>query len=292
MCSPQAHARMTGPLLWFPGGVGALLFVLEPGSARRMGPRARFDVPEGRRRPPRCISDLTLGPEFCQNRDRSSYALVLGAVALFRLPLREDGLRLADTADVVYEEPPLVFGRHLNGNFAVGVTVSKEAGANAVTVCDEIKERIERMKNDPELQGVNLLIWFNQGDEIRKTLRDLTFTGLFGAILAAAVLYGFLRRFSMTMVSVLCIPCSLIVACGISWVQGKSLNTLTLLRLIVGIGMLVDNAVVVMENIFRHRRNCSIWCGRLPDCGGRVRYRILSTRRANVVPSGQSMRTR
>lgn len=170
------------------------------------------------------------------------------------LQLREDGLRLRDVADVVYEEPPLTYGRHLDGNFAVGVTVSKESGANALTVCDEVRARIEAMKDDPELEGVSFLIWFNQGDEIRKTLKDLSFTGLFGALLAAAVLFVFLRRIGMTVVSVLCIPFSLIVACGVIWAQGRSLNTLTLLGLIVGIGMLVDNAVVVMENIFRHQQ--------------------------------------
>jgi HAE1 family hydrophobic/amphiphilic exporter-1 len=58
----------------------------------------------------------------------------------------------------------------------------------------------------------------------------------------------------MTAVSVMCIPFSLIVACGVMWAQGKTLNTLSLLGLIVGIGMLVDNAVVVMENIFRFQQ--------------------------------------
>jgi HAE1 family hydrophobic/amphiphilic exporter-1 len=169
------------------------------------------------------------------------------------LPLRADGLRLADVADVVYQEPPLEYGRHLDGHFAIGVTVSQESKANTVQVCDELEAAIAEMNNDPELEGVNFLIWFSQGQETRQTLRDLTFTGIFGSLLASVVLFGFLRRFSTTLVAVSCIPFSLIVTCGIVWAQGRSLNTLTLLGLIVGIGMLVDNAVVVMENIFRHR---------------------------------------
>ncbi|MBK7703098.1 MAG: efflux RND transporter permease subunit [bacterium] len=169
------------------------------------------------------------------------------------LPLRADGLRLSDVADVVYQEPPLEYGRHLDGDFAVGVSVSQESRANTVEVCDALAAAIARMGDDPELQDVNFLVWFSQGAEIRKTLGDLTFTGVFGAVLAAAVLFLFLRRVSTTVVAVLCIPFSLIVTCGIIWAQGKSLNTLTLLGLIVGVGMLVDNAVVVMENIFRHR---------------------------------------
>ena len=169
------------------------------------------------------------------------------------LPLRADGLRVSDVADVIYREPPLEYGRHLDGDFAVGVTVSQESKANAVEVCDAIEAEVARMNDDPELEGVNFLIWFSQGREIRKTLRDLTFTGIFGTILASLVLLAFLRRLSTTLVAVICIPFSLIVTCGIVWSQGKTLNTLTLLGLIVGIGMLVDNAVVVMENIFRHR---------------------------------------
>lgn len=169
------------------------------------------------------------------------------------LVIRSDGLQLKDVADVLYEEPPLEYGRHLDGNFAIGITVSQEAKANTVEVCEEIDRRIAEMGKDPDLDGINFLVWFSQGKEIKSTLRDLMFTGIFGALLAAIVLYGFLRRISTTMVSVLCIPFSLIVTCGFVWAQGKTMNTLTLLGLIVGIGMLVDNAVVVMENIFRHR---------------------------------------
>ncbi|MCA9727720.1 MAG: efflux RND transporter permease subunit [Candidatus Eisenbacteria bacterium] len=169
------------------------------------------------------------------------------------LVLREDGLRLSDVADVVYEEPALEYGRHLDGQFAIGITVNSESNANTVTVCDEVKARVEAMGSDPELDGVNFLIWFNQGKEIKNTLKDLLFTGIFGAILASLVLYLFLRRFSATAIAVSCIPFSLIVACGWIWAQGKTMNTITLLGLIVGIGMLVDNAVVVMENIFRHQ---------------------------------------
>ncbi|MFH1845332.1 MAG: efflux RND transporter permease subunit, partial [bacterium] len=169
------------------------------------------------------------------------------------LVLRADGLRLRDVADVIYEEPPLEYGRHLDGDFAIGITVTQESKANTVEVCDAINERIARMGEDPELEGVNFLVWFSQGQEIKQTLSDLTFTGVFGAILASVVLFLFLRRVSTTFVAVLCIPFSLIVTCGLVWAQGKTLNTLTLLGLIVGIGMLVDNAVVVMENIFRYR---------------------------------------
>lgn len=173
--------------------------------------------------------------------------------AIENFPINETGLRLRDIADVRYEEPPLIYGRHLDGDFAIGVTIAQESKANTVEVCDAVQARIAEMNQDPELEGVNFLTWFSQGDEIKKTLRDLMFTGVFGAILAALVLFSFLRRVSTTLVSVACIPFSLVVACGFVWARGGSMNTLVLLGLIVAIGMLVDNAVVVMENIFRHQ---------------------------------------
>ncbi len=169
------------------------------------------------------------------------------------LPIRADGLRLSDIADVQYEDPPLEYGRHLDGKFAIGITVSQEAKANTVEVCEEIEKRIQAMGVDPDLEGINFLVWFSQGKEIKKMLRDLTFAGIFGGLLASIVLFVFLRRLGTTIVAVMCIPFSLIVTCGLIWAQGKTLNTLSLLGLMVGIGMLVDNAVVVMENIFRRR---------------------------------------
>lgn len=168
------------------------------------------------------------------------------------LPLRSDDLRLKDIADVEYEEPPLEYGRHLDGDFAIGISISQESKANTVEVGQRLDEQIAKMAVDPELESVNFLIWFSQADEIRSTLTDLATTGIFGALLATVVLFAFLRRLSSTIVSVLCVPFSLLVTCGLVWVQGKTLNTITLLGLIVGVGMLVDNAVVVIENIFRH----------------------------------------
>ena len=169
------------------------------------------------------------------------------------LPLRSDGLKLRDVADIVYAQPDLDFGRHLEMKPAIGITVSAESSANVVEVCDRLEERIAELESDPHLEGIDFLTWMNQGREIKNTLRELAFSGIFGAILASVVLFLFLRRVSTTVVSVLCIPFSLIVTCGIIWARGSTLNTLSLLGLIVGIGMLVDNAVVVIENIFRHQ---------------------------------------
>jgi len=171
-----------------------------------------------------------------------------------RLKIRGSTLRIADVANITFTEPPLEYGRHLDGNFAIGLNVAKESTANTIDITEAVHKRIAEMQDDPELDGINFLVWQDQGKEIKNTLGDLQQTGMFGAIFASLVLFVFLRRISTTLVAVACIPFSLIVTCGIIWLQGKSLNTISLLGLIVGLGMLVDNAVVVMENIDRYQK--------------------------------------
>ena len=163
-------------------------------------------------------------------------------------------IKVSDVANITFVEPPLEYGRHLDGNFAIGLNVAKESTANTIEITEAVHKRIAMMQDDPELDGINFLVWQDQGKEIKNTLNDLKQTGLFGAIFASLVLFVFLRKVSTTLVAVACIPFSLIVTTGIIWLQGKSLNTISLLGLIVGLGMLVDNAVVVMENIDRYQK--------------------------------------
>lgn len=173
------------------------------------------------------------------------------------LALRDDGLRLRDIAEVTYQEREHREARHLNGKAAIGISISAEPKANVPDVCDAVQARILELTRAPELQDLlekdGFMIWMNRGAEIKRTLKDLLMSGIYGALLASIVLYMFLRRFSTTLISVLCIPFSLIVTCGFMWSQDSTLNTLSLLGLIVGIGLLVDNAVVVIESISRYQ---------------------------------------
>ncbi|PCI64042.1 MAG: hypothetical protein COB38_13070 [Gammaproteobacteria bacterium] len=171
-----------------------------------------------------------------------------------RLTIDGTTIKIGDVANITYTEPPLEYGRHLDGHFAIGLNVAKESTANTIEITEAVHKRIAQMQDDPELDGINFLVWQDQGKEIKNTLDDLKQTGLFGAIFASLVLFIFLRKVSTTLVAVACIPFSLIVTTGIIWLQGKSLNTISLLGLIVGLGMLVDNAVVVMENIDRYQK--------------------------------------
>lgn len=161
------------------------------------------------------------------------------------------GVRVDDVADVTLKEPRLDYGRHLDGDFAVAIEVYQEPTANTVEVVDAVMAKIEEIREDPELRGISLLVWGNAGEQIRSSLSSLRNAGVIGAFFAVIVLYGFLRKFRTTMIVMVAIPFSLVVACAGLYFLGYELNILTMMGLMLGVGMLVDNAVVVIENIYR-----------------------------------------
>ncbi|MBU8870111.1 MAG: efflux RND transporter permease subunit [Gemmatimonadales bacterium] len=175
-----------------------------------------------------------------------------GVEDLKDLPIDSRGLRLSDVAEVVYGAPSLSYGRVLNREPAIAFWIQKASGYNTVEVCRAIERELEEINRDPTLAGINSFTFFNQADQITDSLRSLLQGGLIGSLLAIAILYIFLRRFSMTLVVSIAIPLSILGTCIFMYLTGRSLNVLTMMGLMLGVGMLVDNAVVVLESI--HRR--------------------------------------
>ncbi|HVR43912.1 MAG TPA: efflux RND transporter permease subunit [Thermoanaerobaculia bacterium] len=176
--------------------------------------------------------------------------------AIRDMVIDERGLRVSDIAAVTYEEPLLEFGRHLDGRHAVALNVFKESTANTVDVVHAVMKVInDDIANDPLLQGIRLFTWNDQADQIVGGIRGLTQSGLLGGVFAILVLYFFLRRFSSTLIVSLSIPFSIIAACGVMYFLGKTLNVLSMMGLMLGVGMLVDNAIVVLESIDRRQRD-------------------------------------
>jgi HAE1 family hydrophobic/amphiphilic exporter-1 len=167
------------------------------------------------------------------------------------LRLGESGLRVRDVARVELREPLLNYGRHLEREFAIGIDVYKEPTANTVETVDKLMARIDEIREDPALEGITLGVWLNQGEEIRNAIYGLRNAGVFGGLLAVVVLFFFLRRLRTTLVVAVAIPFSLVVTCAVMYLLGADLNVLSMLGLILGVGMMVDNAVVVIENIHR-----------------------------------------
>ena len=173
------------------------------------------------------------------------------------LPVDERGLRLQDIATVIYGAPGLSYGRRLNGEPAIAFWIQKASGYNTVEVCRAIEAELERINLDPSLQGISSFSFFNQADQITNSLRSLFQGGLFGSLLAVIMLFFFLRRLSMTAVVSVAIPLSLMGTAVFLYLSHRSLNILTMMGLMLGVGMLVDNAVVVLESIHRRQRSGS-----------------------------------
>ncbi len=169
------------------------------------------------------------------------------------LMVNEGGLRLSDVADVDLRTPERDYGRHLDGDYAIGVSVSKTTGSNLVEVSDKVIAEIEEIGKLPQMNGINIFPLDNQGDSVRESLADLLNAGLVGGVLAIIVLFLFLRQASTTLIVTASVPFSLLITLGALYFAGLSLNILSMMGLMLAVGMLVDNAVVITESIFRHR---------------------------------------
>ncbi len=170
------------------------------------------------------------------------------------LIINDQNLRLKDIAQITYGQPTLDYGRHLDRRYAIGVDVFKEAGANTVGVTKTILEEIDRVEKLPEMQGIILYEMDNQADGIISSLMELLKSGMLGAMLAVVVLFFFLRQMRATIIVSLAVPFSLFVTLAFMYFLGLSLNIITMMALMLSIGMLVDNAVVVTESIYRFKQ--------------------------------------
>jgi HAE1 family hydrophobic/amphiphilic exporter-1 len=161
-------------------------------------------------------------------------------------------VHLRDIARISYDHPKLTYGRHLDRRYAIGLDVFKESGANTVEVAERVIDEIDEVGTLPEMDGIRIYHMDNQAEGIVSSINELLKAGMFGAFLAITVLYLFLRRFATTIIVTLAVPSSLLVTLGVLFFMDMSLNILSMMGLMLAIGMLVDNAVVITENI--HRR--------------------------------------
>jgi HAE1 family hydrophobic/amphiphilic exporter-1 len=172
---------------------------------------------------------------------------------LQNLPLNDSGLKLSDIATVRYKLQRQDFGRRLDGRAAVGVDVFREQNANLVNVAAAIDAEIEQIKNEPELDGIKFIKVDDGAESVKSSINELIEAGVIGSLLSILVLFYFLRHWPSTLMVSLAIPLCIIITLGIMYFSGMTLNVLSMMGLLLGIGMLVDNAVVVVESIYQYR---------------------------------------
>ena len=137
-----------------------------------------------------------------------------------------------------------------NGERCLGISIYKENKYNTVNAVENLLAKIDEFRKS--LSGYDFHIISNQGEFIGSSINEVKDSALMGIILAVIILYLFLRRINMTLIVSLSIPISIIATFNLMYFNGLSINIMTLGGLALGAGMLVDNAIVVMENIFRN----------------------------------------
>lgn len=138
-----------------------------------------------------------------------------------------------------------------NGKNAIRVSISKEKDRNTIAMARQVRERVEEIRKElPE--GFDLSIVSDEAADLEKLIKNVAQLALVGAAISLIVLLLFVRKWRVAMVVVASIPVSILVTFNAMYAAGLSINLLSLLGLAAGVGMLVDNSIVVVENVFRH----------------------------------------
>jgi len=163
--------------------------------------------------------------------------------------LLRDVARVEDGA-----EDPTMTARY-NGRDTVGMGIRKQTGGNTVAIVDEVRARLAEvaavLPSGIRMHDAAGFIDFSRG--VREAVAETEFALLFGALLAVLTVWVFLRRSRPTFIIALAIPVSLIATFGLVYLAGFTLNTMTLLGMALAVGVVIDDAIVVLENIERHR---------------------------------------
>lgn len=163
-------------------------------------------------------------------------------------------IRLKDIATVKETIKPTGSMTFLNSERSIGLSIQKETDANTVNVARAVNRMLKQLEQDlPE--HISMEPIFDQSIYINQSIRTLATNMFIGSILAAAILFLFLRNLRSTFIVAMAIPLSIMTTFTLMYFSKQTLNLLTLGGLALGVGMMVDNAIVILENIYRYRQN-------------------------------------
>ncbi len=169
--------------------------------------------------------------------------------------LRSEGgstVRVRDVGTVVDGFEDRKTTTRLDGADAVSFSVRKQSGANTVEITDRVAATIARLEADRSLPDLHIRPVHNDADFIKENVRDVRGHILFGGAMAVMVIFLFMRDWRSTLITALALPTSVIATFFFMYVVGFTFNMMSLMALSLVIGILIDDAVVVRENIFRH----------------------------------------
>lgn len=140
----------------------------------------------------------------------------------------------------------------LNDKQAVSLLIRKQSGTNTVSVAHSLKKEIDELQKELASQGIKLEIAQDQAVFIEHSIDEIQFHLVFGGLLAVFIVFVFLRNFRITLISAVAIPISVVGTFIFMRYFEFTMNTMTMLALSLSIGILIDDAIVVVENIYRH----------------------------------------
>lgn len=155
---------------------------------------------------------------------------------------------VAQTSDGIKEQTSLT---RANGNIAVGLNIVKQSGSNTVKVAEGVNKQLEILKKEIP-SDINIYLATDNSEFIKDSINDVLFDILYGGLLAIIVIYLFLANMRATIISALALPTSIIASFIIMYALNFTLNMMSLLALSLAVGLLIDDAIVVIENIYRH----------------------------------------
>jgi HAE1 family hydrophobic/amphiphilic exporter-1 len=164
---------------------------------------------------------------------------------LLRAPLTNTLVRLSDVASIQQKSERAEISRY-NGKESISLLITKKQDANTVQVAKDVLKQLDANKNT-----VSYAVIFDQAAAVDNSIKELISKGLFGALFAALTVLIFLRNVRATLIAILSIPLSLLIAAIFLRWWGITLNVMSLAGMTVAVGRVVDDSIIVIENIFR-----------------------------------------
>lgn len=169
------------------------------------------------------------------------------------IPLPSGGvIQLNDIANVSLKNKELTTIAKINGQNAINISIQKQSGTNTVQIANIVNKEITELQE--ENKDLDIQVLFDQSEYIKSAISAVSKSAILGAVLAVIILLVFLKNIRSTFIIATAIPVSIIAAFSLIYFAGISLNLMTLGGLALGVGMLVDNSIVVLENIYRYRQ--------------------------------------
>jgi CzcA family heavy metal efflux pump len=218
-------------------------FNLPPDAVIQAIQQANLIIPSG---------DIKAGPFDYRLFTETQFSLVKPIEDIIVSNVRQRPVYIRDVAEVKddFEDQTNII--RVNGQPAVALGVQKTSGTNTIQVVDDVRKVLPKIQKMLP-PGVVMLELFDQSTYIRNSVTNLQHEALLGAGLAVFVILIFLRNWISTMIVSIAIPISIVCAFILLYFNNLSLNIFTLGGLALGVGRLVDDAIVVLENIYRHR---------------------------------------